>query len=477
MLDRDRLSKAPSFGTPGLGVPATKEPSRWHTNTPGHFPNYSGHKMRARAAAGMGEAQAFVIAVNKLFRTQDEFGRPPPHVITVEDVTRGIVIDPVDQQKIQRLVGGTSAHFDQKSQTQRIFHARGRLHETLRHSYKHIDSDTRMELVRRAVAYWRRNGQTAYGKDPTIRWGKGMERSMRLVVPLKKGGPFIGPHEEPDPMPRTDKSMDAIANLDLLSKGGPYIGPKGGKQGLKKARKARGGAYKMRVVLPSGKLKFFYDHGAYERWCDRNDVEPHISGERKAVDDAARRGHALVSDGPPQANTYGYDKLEDDVPRKPGRYDDLQAKMHAKMHGKRGRGRRTAPSATVPDGDFGPRPRRSSRGDGNQGLRRVEDHGGTSAPGTTAPTRRRPSGRSSIPHSGVVDRPGTPNKNDRGSASPNRTTPYAKMTDGDYAQLGAFMCGRPRAKKSDLVRPDLLKHTESKLVYRTPQSRRICLEW
>jgi ppGpp synthetase/RelA/SpoT-type nucleotidyltranferase len=143
-------------------------------------------KMRARGRAGMGEAAALVIAVNKLFRTEDEFGRPPPHVITVQDVTRGIVIDPVDQEKIQRLVTGSSAHFDQKSQTQRIFHARGRFIEALKHSYKHIDSDTRMELVRRAVAYWRRNDQTDYGKDPTIRWGK----SMRLTLSKAM---FIGP--------------------------------------------------------------------------------------------------------------------------------------------------------------------------------------------------------------------------------------------------------------------------------------------
>jgi hypothetical protein len=114
---------------------------------------------------------------------------------------------------------------------------------------------------------------------------------------------------------------------------GPFVGPKAE---LKKARKARGGAYKMRVVLPNGKLKFFYDHAAYDRWCDRNDVEPHVSGERKAVDAAARRGHALVSNGPAQASTYDYDKLEEDVPGpRPGaeRMDRLQAKMKEQRAG------------------------------------------------------------------------------------------------------------------------------------------------
>jgi len=226
MSDRDRLHKAPSFGTPGLGVPATKESSRWHTGGPGHFPSYSSMKLRALGRSGMGELQALTIAVNKLFRTEDEFGRPPPHVITVEDVTRGIVIDPVDQEKIQQLVTNTSAHFDQKSQTQRLFHARGRLTEVLRHSYKHIESDTRMELVRRAVAYWKRNGQTDYGKDPTVRWRK----SMRLVIPRQRSALhkalFIGP--------RGGKWADAKHTI-----------PWGEQHGKKPRRKPSGGAKKL----------------------------------------------------------------------------------------------------------------------------------------------------------------------------------------------------------------------------------------
>jgi hypothetical protein len=327
MARKDRLRKAPSFGTPGLGTPATKEPSRWHTNTPGHFPTFSTHKARARAKAGFGEAQALVVAVNKLFRTQDEFGDPPPHVITVQDVTRGIVIDPVDQEKIQKLVTDTPVSFDSKMQTQRIFHARGRLHEALRHSYKHLDSDTRMEVIKRAMAYWRRNNQTDYGREPTIRWGK----SMKLIVPMQK------------------------------------------------ARKAHGGKYAMRVVLPDGRLKYFADHSAYERWCDANQHEPHVDGERKLRDAADRRGQALVSDGPPQATTYGYDKLEDEVTTRGVKTDLLQA----------------------------------------------------------------------------------------------------KMSDADYAELGAALMSKssPRIRRSALVRDDLKKHTQDKLVFVAPKSRKIRLEW
>ena len=156
----------------------SREPSRWDPKGPGHFPSLSTHKMRFIASRGLGELGAQVAEVNRLFRLSDEFGTPPPHVITVEDVTRGIVIDPADQQAIQKLVLDTNASFNQKSQTVRLTHAIGRFIETLRHSYKRIDSDTRMELTRRAMTFWKRNYQTDYSKPPTVRY----EKSVRFTL-------------------------------------------------------------------------------------------------------------------------------------------------------------------------------------------------------------------------------------------------------------------------------------------------------
>jgi hypothetical protein len=159
--------------------------------------------MRFVAGSGMGELHAQVAAVNRLFRLQDEFGTPPPHVITVEDVTRGIVIDPVDQQKIQRLILDTNATFEQKSQTVRLNHAVGRFIEVLRHSYKQLDSDTRMELTRRAMAFWKRNYQTDYSKPPIVRYEKSMRHTIhatliKAVPDLMKAGGYKYISKKPD---------------------------------------------------------------------------------------------------------------------------------------------------------------------------------------------------------------------------------------------------------------------------------------
>lgn len=53
---------------------------------------------------------------------------------------------------------------------------------------------------------------------------------------------------------------------------------------LQKARRARGGAYYKRIVMESGKLKYFSSKEEYEKWCEANGIEPHVDGARALKD-------------------------------------------------------------------------------------------------------------------------------------------------------------------------------------------------
>jgi len=147
------------------------ERSRWHTNASSGFPTLvSPAKLRARLAAGKGELLAQQLAANRVFRENEttEDAPLPRHIIDLEDVTHGLGLDAADEQAVQRLILDTNAHSDQTTQTQRLGIARERFVTTLR-AMPYIDSDTRMELTKRVIAYWRRNVQTDYGKPPTVR--------------------------------------------------------------------------------------------------------------------------------------------------------------------------------------------------------------------------------------------------------------------------------------------------------------------
>ena len=196
----------------------TKEPSRWQAGGIGHFPTWGTQKMRRMAANGLGEAGALVREATRMMRTQNERGAYDGNlpvkrvVLTLQDVTHGLGLDFSDEQRIQLAVSDTLPTFTQKTQTQRIMHARGRFMSVLRDSMKHVDSDTRMELVRRAVAYWKRNYQLDYGKAPTVRHrGYEARKSMRFIIPV--AAPALG----------------HVIPIDTLLKAGPFIGPRGGR--------------------------------------------------------------------------------------------------------------------------------------------------------------------------------------------------------------------------------------------------------
>lgn len=138
----------------------------------GYVPTFaSPTKLRARARAGLGEAQSEQLFVQKLFRTGSETADPERHVITIEDVTRGLGLDQSDTARVQRAVQDANPSFNAKTQTQRIFHTQGKLAEMMR--AMKIDSGARMEIAKRARAWWKKNYQTELERNRTvhfIRW-------------------------------------------------------------------------------------------------------------------------------------------------------------------------------------------------------------------------------------------------------------------------------------------------------------------
>lgn len=130
-------------------------------------------KLIVRAQRGEGIAQAEVAKVNRAFRLKREAGEQPWHplprdVKTVEAVTRGLGLDQVDEERVQKVVGDTRADGGPKSQTQRIFLATNALATQLR-AMPEVSSDARMEIARRARSFWMNTQQTDYGKEPTVR--------------------------------------------------------------------------------------------------------------------------------------------------------------------------------------------------------------------------------------------------------------------------------------------------------------------
>ena len=154
------------------GFVETKEPSRGFTNDPGMGPGASTryaptNKLRAKVRAGLGEFQAEQLAVQRMMRTTSETAEPPRHVVVIGDVTRGLGLEQTDEQRIQKAITDTNAEFTPKSQTQRLFHARGKLTELLR-SMKHIGGDERMEIAKRATAWWKKETDTDLNRSRTV---------------------------------------------------------------------------------------------------------------------------------------------------------------------------------------------------------------------------------------------------------------------------------------------------------------------
>lgn len=161
------LNAAPvAAAAPAQVEPLFPSPIRW----PGQR-----KKLVARVQRGEGNPQASISEANRMFRLkhggageQPEARLPARDIRSVEEVTRGLGLDSQRAQQVSMLVGETRADGGAKSQTHRLFLGLDRLNTTLR-AMRDVPSETRMEIARRARAYWMNTQQTDYGKEPTVR--------------------------------------------------------------------------------------------------------------------------------------------------------------------------------------------------------------------------------------------------------------------------------------------------------------------
>ena len=124
------------------------------------------NKLRAMAAAGMGEMQAEQLAVQRMMRLTEETAEPPRHVVVPEDITRGLGLNQDDASRIQKAVTETNVEFTTKTQTHRLTLAKSRLVEIMRGMP--ISGDMRMEIAKRADSWWRKSVDTALNRSRTI---------------------------------------------------------------------------------------------------------------------------------------------------------------------------------------------------------------------------------------------------------------------------------------------------------------------
>jgi len=162
-------------------------------------------KLRTWGESGLGAFGEFQRQVNRIFRTETEnVVRASPHVIHIEDVFKGLGLDSEAEQKLQRVLEQTRFDFgsDSKLRVPRVVHARIRLMDTMR-AMKQIDSTTRMELLRRAMAYWKRNGMD-YNQPAVIRYvaksdgAHAARKTMKHVFLIKGKNPYQAPPADAD---------------------------------------------------------------------------------------------------------------------------------------------------------------------------------------------------------------------------------------------------------------------------------------
>jgi hypothetical protein len=164
----------------------TRERSRWTAGEAGHFPSMaSTAKLRAIAAAGLGEAQAVQREVARMERLTSETAELPRRATTPEEVVAGLPLEQFDAERIKQLLREIQAGYDQKRQTQALGLARGHLASVMR-EMRSVPDDVRQEVEKRALAFWRVTRQTDYGKEPTVRYVAHKSLGPAPVLPLGK---------------------------------------------------------------------------------------------------------------------------------------------------------------------------------------------------------------------------------------------------------------------------------------------------
>lgn len=146
-------------------------------------------KLRRYAQRGAGQLGDEQRQVNLIFRTEKEGKRPPPHVVTIEDVTKGLGLDDVERARIHKVIRQTRADFGQGPHLRvpRLPHARMQLMSVLR-GMDSLDSTQRMEVARRAMVWWKKKVVTGMEAEPKIRYvvSKAQAKRRDLIKGKKK---------------------------------------------------------------------------------------------------------------------------------------------------------------------------------------------------------------------------------------------------------------------------------------------------
>lgn len=149
----------------------------------------------------MGEIMSEIADANRrvrmMMRTQQADVRPEPHVITPEDVTRGLGVFSTAETKITTLVRSSMEPATEQTKLispKRAAMARSTLLGFLR-TEKSIDSDTRQEIMRRALTYWKNNFRVDYGRTAQLRRSTGKPRLLLRKADGGGGMPATGAHK------------------------------------------------------------------------------------------------------------------------------------------------------------------------------------------------------------------------------------------------------------------------------------------
>lgn len=205
------------------------------------------NKLRAWTDSGMGGIGAIQAKAQRMFRLEDGNARQAPHIVTINDVTRGLPLDDTDAQKIQGIITATRADYgmDDKTRYPRFAFALEALGAFL-NATPRISQDVRMEVRKRANAWWRRFGKTTYEGRPMIR---------HVISKSQLASPDFDP---------------AL----VLSKAG-------------KGAEMPGHKYKSRKPKPGGGYEYTYAMEPYRLTVTGDDAEKHGKKLESAIHEAA----------------------------------------------------------------------------------------------------------------------------------------------------------------------------------------------
>ena len=172
---------------------ADREPSRLDVGDPGSFSaGTPPTRMRSLAQHGRGEQFAVQQALARMERTTTDTEPVERHVVVIDDVTRGLGLPPEDALRVQKLIQDTPVTFTPKMQTQRVFLAKSRLVDAMR--AMQVPADTRLEIARRAGAWWRKAFDTELirrrGPDE-IRFKSEAATKLVVAAPAERARPRL----------------------------------------------------------------------------------------------------------------------------------------------------------------------------------------------------------------------------------------------------------------------------------------------